>query len=387
MAEFQTGCPHCNAVLTVQEEWIGMNVECPECKKEFPIQKDSDTSKPAVPVSAESVQPDNSGTFTFVCPSCNTAAELPKKLLGQQYECQMCFETCIAREATEKQCPFCGQTIKYHATICKFCKADLSEPNRADPKTGCPDDPGHGSSSLPTAAKQFGVKLLHSTRKGLDFLSEAVKDNIHASSPSDQGNSADNTFFQAKLVSYANSMSIALFFAALACACWPAWILESFVSYERYAIITGAMFSLICYVCAKILEAYLFYEIINAIPKKRQTQNPVVSSLLILPPLWCIIWNFALLQIVDQLRNELSLQGKSAPRGLVVGVISHCIYSLLVPPFEILAIYCVAEGKINSGAGLFGSILGASLLALGAIFVHWGAFCLLIKAAAKVKQN
>ena len=41
MAEFITKCPHCNAELQAQDEWIGMEVECPECQKTFIIPKKS----------------------------------------------------------------------------------------------------------------------------------------------------------------------------------------------------------------------------------------------------------------------------------------------------------------------------------------------------------
>ena len=128
MSMVETKCPHCHAGLQIQEEWIGMDVECPECKREFKIRKD--------PMAAAPVQTNSGGTFTFVCPSCNTAAELPNSLLGQQYECRRCFETTIAQAASEKQCPYCGQTVKLHAKICKFCKADLTKapPPAAAPK-------------------------------------------------------------------------------------------------------------------------------------------------------------------------------------------------------------------------------------------------------------
>ena len=128
MNKFETKCPNCGAELTVQEEWIGMEVECPQCKNTFTVQGNPDQSAfPAASSVPASAQTDNGGTFTFVCPDCNAVAELPKNLLGQQYECQMCFETHIAEATTERQCPFCGQTIKYHATVCKFCKADLTK--------------------------------------------------------------------------------------------------------------------------------------------------------------------------------------------------------------------------------------------------------------------
>ena len=39
MAEFITKCPHCNVELQAQNEWIGMEAECPECGKSITIKK------------------------------------------------------------------------------------------------------------------------------------------------------------------------------------------------------------------------------------------------------------------------------------------------------------------------------------------------------------
>ena len=38
MAEFITKCPHCNSELQVQDEWIGMEIECPQCEEKFCLQ-------------------------------------------------------------------------------------------------------------------------------------------------------------------------------------------------------------------------------------------------------------------------------------------------------------------------------------------------------------
>ena len=35
MQKFETKCPHCNAELQAQDEWIGMELECPMCKNKF----------------------------------------------------------------------------------------------------------------------------------------------------------------------------------------------------------------------------------------------------------------------------------------------------------------------------------------------------------------
>ena len=37
MAEFNIKCPHCGEQLAVQEEWAGMDAECPACKRTFTI--------------------------------------------------------------------------------------------------------------------------------------------------------------------------------------------------------------------------------------------------------------------------------------------------------------------------------------------------------------
>lgn len=37
MAEFEMKCPHCGELLTVQDDWAGMDAECPSCEKTFKI--------------------------------------------------------------------------------------------------------------------------------------------------------------------------------------------------------------------------------------------------------------------------------------------------------------------------------------------------------------
>ena len=46
MAEFITKCPHCNAELQAQDEWIGMEVECPLCKMKFVIERTATHHQP-----------------------------------------------------------------------------------------------------------------------------------------------------------------------------------------------------------------------------------------------------------------------------------------------------------------------------------------------------
>ena len=132
MAEFTTKCPHCNTELVAEEDWIGMEVECPSCQQLFTVAKEA----PKIPkLSIPQIKPitptatandENTETsFTFVCPECGTQVELPIVLKGKKYECKACCEESIAEPATEKKCPHCGKMIKFHATICKFCKKNV----------------------------------------------------------------------------------------------------------------------------------------------------------------------------------------------------------------------------------------------------------------------
>ena len=86
MAAFNTKCPHCQGDLEVQTEWIDMELECPLCSSSFILQ--------------QSIEP-----------------------------------------PTEKQCPLCGNMIKYQATRCKFCKQQISPLPHTNPQQS-PDAAG-----------------------------------------------------------------------------------------------------------------------------------------------------------------------------------------------------------------------------------------------------
>ena len=161
MAEFITTCPHCSAELQVQDEWVGMEVECPLCHKMFAINKSSaqvETEKTeAVINSALAADEKNcpfcngiikeqaifckhckmdlnkttipqtqvESLFIFICPECNTTMELPESMKDKEYECPFCYENSIVQETIERSCPLCGEKIKIKATVCKHCKQKI----------------------------------------------------------------------------------------------------------------------------------------------------------------------------------------------------------------------------------------------------------------------
>ena len=79
MQKFETKCPHCNAELDAQEDWVGMEVECPACQKSFTVEKNIPAKLELQPIQTNVQQPSE-----------NT-----------------------------KNCPFCGGVVKEKAIFCK----------------------------------------------------------------------------------------------------------------------------------------------------------------------------------------------------------------------------------------------------------------------------
>jgi len=71
MAEFITKCPHCDAELQAQDEWIGMEVECPQCQKTFVI---SEYKKVIEPNGEKTILESIIGNFIEWCRNVNWVA-------------------------------------------------------------------------------------------------------------------------------------------------------------------------------------------------------------------------------------------------------------------------------------------------------------------------
>ena len=116
MSNFLFNCPHCNQQMEAEEGWLGMQTECPHCKQiitiensEFPqvvgsaVQVESSirAEKPCPfcgqPIKKEAIickyckrdltgipsKPQEEETFPYICPECDTFAELPVSMQGK----------------------------------------------------------------------------------------------------------------------------------------------------------------------------------------------------------------------------------------------------------------------------------------------------------------
>lgn len=171
MSKFLFTCPQCNQQLEAEEEWIGMQTECPYCKQTITIEKlqaspaavlrasapDEKTcpfcgeiiKKEAVfckhckrdliepkkikmtcQYCAEEVEIPENQQGNIVCPSCGKILPVQQNKF-QKTGSQVPIQSQLAMSAvsaaiTEKPCPLCGQLINSNADFCRFCKKDIS---------------------------------------------------------------------------------------------------------------------------------------------------------------------------------------------------------------------------------------------------------------------
>ena len=160
MSKFFFLCPHCGHQVKAQDDWVGLEAQCPHCGHSIAITKPdgAPASAPAAVlpgaqeekqcpfcgrmikkgavfckyckrdlsgVSGGTVQSEPEKTFPYICPDCETFAELPLSMEGREYECKACAESHIATPATGRKCPYCGAEIKIRAAVCKYCRKQV----------------------------------------------------------------------------------------------------------------------------------------------------------------------------------------------------------------------------------------------------------------------
>ncbi len=143
----KTICPHCNQVYDVEENWIGIELQCSVCQQHFlAANAEHLASSPCKTAQSNIMQQekyvvDKSGDLwrkmirwfkekyrklvevdTF-CPHCHQKYELPKRLLNTQVSCTNCNQNFLVEKWLS--CPVCQNLNHPLTVICKNCGTNI----------------------------------------------------------------------------------------------------------------------------------------------------------------------------------------------------------------------------------------------------------------------
>ena len=143
----KTICPHCNQIYDVEENWIGIELQCSVCQQHFLAENvEHLASSPGETAQSNIMQQekyvvDKSGDLWHkmirwfkekcrkrvkvdtLCPHCGQKYELPKRLLNTQVTCTNCDQNFFVKECL--LCPSCQNICRYSDEICKFCGTNI----------------------------------------------------------------------------------------------------------------------------------------------------------------------------------------------------------------------------------------------------------------------
>ena len=119
MADNPTTCPFCNDTILIPEEFLGSEVECPSCHKQFFIPKVKEE------ISSGSI--DSPAMGEFDCPLCGGKNQISENFSGKM-KCKSCHKEIEVINEAMIPCPHCGKLISGEDTTCIFCQRSLSEP-------------------------------------------------------------------------------------------------------------------------------------------------------------------------------------------------------------------------------------------------------------------
>ena len=136
MSEFNMACPNCRNDLTMNDDWIGMNVKCPLCSHSFPVMKD-------IPV-----MPAGSGEFNMACPNCRNDLTVHDDWIGMDAECPFC-----------KNCFTVAKEIPVQKFIEPENRPRLRRLSKNPVKNGVPKDIGSGRNN--SVAEEVNGEFFH----------------------------------------------------------------------------------------------------------------------------------------------------------------------------------------------------------------------------------
>jgi len=92
MAKYNISCPKCGGTLEVQEDWSGMETECPLCRNAFVIPP---RNNPPVQPVARAVTPPAKSTYSVSCPKCGGTIDVQEEWGGMEADCPLCRSTFV----------------------------------------------------------------------------------------------------------------------------------------------------------------------------------------------------------------------------------------------------------------------------------------------------
>ena len=123
MASFQINCPNCGTAIMMQEEWLGMEMECPSCHNEFTVSGNNPAEmqqmlpgRPAMPPQQGMMAPQGMGM-----PQPNY---YPPPAPGGRF------------------CTNCGCPVAYQAVLCVRCGCQPNQGRHFCASCGSPVSPG-----------------------------------------------------------------------------------------------------------------------------------------------------------------------------------------------------------------------------------------------------
>lgn len=137
------GCDSCGQHLAAEPDQIGQTVTCPQCGKRCIVPPTSTLPNRA---------PTPAADITFNCDKCGQSLTIDEAGAGQLVDCPKCGTPLEvpykSKTAGDKKCPFCAKTIKEDAKICRHCgrllglaAQDTSRMERAEDDVPKPTQP------------------------------------------------------------------------------------------------------------------------------------------------------------------------------------------------------------------------------------------------------
>ena len=98
MADITIKCTHCQQELSLDERYLDMQVGCPSCGNSFVAQQSEEVDYPLAQSEEVDYPPAQSAEVTVKCPHCQQKLSLDEQYLGMEVECPTCGNSFVAQK-------------------------------------------------------------------------------------------------------------------------------------------------------------------------------------------------------------------------------------------------------------------------------------------------